>query len=51
MEKPALYRDLLIRKIFPEFCFMEVLKRKRGRKFQFIGGCRARTSHEILKYL
>jgi len=43
--------DLLIRKIFSEFCFMEVFKRKRKRKFQLGGGCRARTPHEILKYL
>jgi hypothetical protein len=36
--------DLLNRKIFPEFCFMEVLKRKGEGKSQSGGGCQARVS-------
>lgn len=39
--------DPVIRKIFPEFCFMEVLKRKGEGKFQLDGGCQAKASYGL----
>ncbi len=39
--------DPLIRKIFPEFCFITALRGKAEEKFQLGGGCQARASHEF----